>query len=327
LSKPWLVGDLGGTNTRFALADPSAGSLSSHLSVPTRTASTLSGLVGAFLEKRGGPAPTAACFACAGPIVGDRVSLTNADLEFSVEESRRELGLDRLLIVNDFAAIARAAPALTAADLFLLGDAVPSPSNGPSLVIGPGTGLGVAIVAPRPEGWVVIPGEGGHVAMSGLHEDELAVLRALRERYAFASAEMVLSGPGLTRLFEILSALRGQTYGEHLEPEIVVDRALVQGDETCLATLDMFCRILAVTAANAALTAGATGGVLLAGGILRRFPDFVKQGAFRARFEAHPQAGQYLRDIATAIVMMPEPGLLGAAHLLADDASWEARAR
>lgn len=157
--------------------------------------------------------------------------------------------------------------------------------------------------------------------MSGLQEDELAVLRALRSRYGFASAEMVLSGPGLTRLFEILSALRGQTYAERPAPEIVVDRALIEGEETCLAVLDMFCRILAVTAANAALTTGAVGGVLMAGGILRRFPQFVEQGAFRARFEAHPHAGPYLRDIATAIVMMPEPGLLGALNLLADDAA------
>jgi glucokinase len=316
-----VVGDLGGTNARFALANSRTRSLNDPLKMPTHSASTLAALVGEFLDKQGGPAPSAACFACAGPILGDRVALTNADLEFSVEESRRRLGLDRLLIVNDFAAIARAAPVLTASDLFPLGGAIPSPSDGPSVVVGPGTGLGVATVAPRSEGWVVIAGEGGHVAMSGLYDDELAVLRALRQRYGFASAEMVLSGPGMTRLFEILSASRGETNGERLGPEVVVDRALVEGDETCLAALDMFCRLLAVTAANAALTVSAVGGVFLAGGILRRFPRFVERGEFRARFEAHPQAARYLRDIATAIVMTPEPGLIGAMHLLADDAA------
>lgn len=318
MSDSWVVGDLGGTNARFALAN-STRSLYDPLTMPTHSASTLAALVGEFLDKQGGPAPSAACFACAGPILGDRVALTNADLEFSVEESRRHLGLDRLLIVNDFAAIARAAPALTASDLFPLGAAIPTPSDGPSVVVGPGTGLGVATVAPRSEGWVVIAGEGGHVAMSGLYDDELAILRVLRQRYGFASAEMVLSGPGISRLFEILSASRGDTNGERLGPEVVVDRALVEGDGTCLAVLDTFCRLLAVTAANAALTVGAVGGVFLAGGILRRFPRFVEHGEFRARFEAHPQAARYLRDIATAIVMTPEPGLLGAMHLLADD--------
>ena len=315
----WLVADIGGTNARFALADPATRRLTAERTLPTSSAPTLADLTRAYLASVGTEAVEAACFAIAGPVSGDRCSLTNADLDFSVEQARSELGLSTLLVVNDFAATARSIPELGPADLVQVGDARPQLERG-AVAVGPGTGLGVATILEADTGWRVLPGEGGHVALACLHEDELEVVRALRKRWGYASAEMVLSGPGLVRLYRALADVHGEspTPESEARPDLIVERALAATDDTSVATLAMFCELLATVAANAALTTGATGGVFLAGGIVKRFPDFLASSGFRERFTWHPHAGRYLEQIATVIVTAPEPGLLGAVHLLAD---------
>ena len=316
---PWLVADIGGTNARFALVDPETGRLSDELTLSTSSARTIVDLTQRYLALVGAGAIDAACFACAGPVAGDRCSLTNAALDFSIEQTRSELGLSSLLVVNDFAAVARSLPELGPDDLIQVGDVRPQLERG-AVAIGPGTGLGVAAVFPEDKAWRVRPGEGGHVALSCLHDDEFEVVRALRMRWGFASAEMVLSGPGLTHLYQALADVRGQRPAPVYEarPDLIVERALLRMDDTSVATLSMFCELLGTVAANAALTTGATGGVFLAGGIVKRFPQFLAESGFRKRFVWHPQAGSYLEQVATVIVTAPEPGLLGAAHVLAD---------
>jgi glucokinase len=308
------VADIGGTNARFALADPQTMELGAELTLPTRDARTLTGLAATYLRLTGAGPVDAACVAIAGPVGGDRCSLTNADLDFSIDETRSELGLSTLLVVNDFAAVARAVPELGPQDLFQVGDVRPDLTCG-AVAVGPGTGLGVATILPSGSGWNVLPGEGGHVALAGLHEDELEVVRALRKRWGYASAEMVLSGPGLVRLYE---ALDGGSCVSEARPDVIVERALSGADRTSVAALGMFCELLATVSANAALTTGARGGVFLAGGIVKRFPEFLARSGFRERFAWHPHAGTYLTQISTVIVTAPEPGLLGALHILAD---------
>jgi glucokinase len=316
---PWLVADIGGTNARFALADPRTRELTAELTLPTSDARTLVDLTTAYLQLTGAGPIEAACFAIAGPVSGDRCSLTNADLEFSIEETRAQLGFGALLVVNDFAAVARSMPELGPEHLLQVGDVRPDLARG-AVAIGPGTGLGVATVLPSDTGWSVLPGEGGHVALAGLHEDELEVVRELRKRWGYASAEMVLSGPGLTRLYETLVQVRGgaPVSDEESRPDLIVERGRAGTDDTSVAALSMFCELLATIAANATLTTGATGGVFLAGGIVKRFPEFLAASRFRERFVWHPQAGSYLEQVATVIVTATEPGLLGAVHVLAD---------
>jgi glucokinase len=317
-SRPgWLVADIGGTNARFALADPETGRLAAELTLPTSDARTLADLTRSYLASVNAGAVGAACFAIAGPVTGDRCSLTNAELDFSIEETREQLGLSTLLVVNDFAATARSIPELGPEHLFQVGDVRPHLPRG-GVAVGPGTGLGVATILPTTTGWRVLPGEGGHVALACLHEDELEVVRALRKRWGYASAEMVLSGPGLVRLYRALADVHGDEDVSEARPELIVERALSGTDDTCVATLAMFCELLATVAANAALTTGATGGVFLAGGIVKRFPEFLAGSGFRERFTWHPHAGRYLEQIATVVVRAPEPGLVGALHLLAD---------
>jgi glucokinase len=319
-NRSWLVADLGGTNARFAIADPGSGKVTDEAILPTGSASTLVELVERYLQQHPGTRPTAASVACAGPVIGDSCALTNAQIEFSIEATRDQLGLDTLLVVNDFAAVARAIPELQPGDFIQIGDGCLDVEPA-ALAIGPGTGLGVASVLRSGIGWHVLAGEGGHVALSALYEDEeLEVFRMLREEVGIPSAEMVLSGPGLTRLFLTLAHLRGHAVAAHeARPDWIVERACAGADEHCVATLELFCRILGTTAANAALTTGATGGVFLAGGIVRRFPDFLARSGFRERFVTHPDLGDYLERIGTAVVIAPEPGLVGALHLLLDE--------
>ena len=311
----WLVADIGGTNARFALADPQTRQLAAELTLSTGEATSLADLTRVYLAMTGAGPIEAACFAIAGPVSGDRCSLTNVDLEFSIEETRAELGFSTLLVVNDFAAVARSIPELGPQHVFQVGDVRPDLARG-AVAVGPGTGLGVATIVPSDTGWSVLPGEGGHVALAVLHEDELEVVRELRNRWGYASAEMVLSGPGLVRLYGALAGAR--TESGDVRPEVIVERALSGADHTSAATLGMFCELLATVAANAALTTGATGGVFLAGGIVKRFPEFLARSGFRERFTWHPHAGSYLARISTVIVTAPEPGLVGAVHVLAD---------
>jgi len=315
----WLVADIGGTNARFALADPQTRQLSHELTLPTSYAQTIVGLTDAYLALTGAGPIDAACFACAGPVSGDRCSLTNAAVDFSIEQTRAELGLSTMLVVNDFAAAARSIPELDSEHPIQVADVGPRLERG-AVAVGAGTGLGVATIFPDGSGWRVLPGEGGHVALSCLHDEELEVVRALRTRWGYASAEMVVSGPGLTRLFQTLVQIRGgrPVPENEARPDLIVERARSRTDETSVDTLSMFCELLATVAANVALTTGATGGVFLAGGIVKRFPDFLAESGFRERFTSHPHAGAYLEQIATVIVTTPEPGLVGALHVLAD---------
>jgi glucokinase len=318
----WLVGDIGGTNARFAHCAAGGGQLSDVATFDTASAATVVELIAGYLDSVAGEHVEAGSIACAGPIMGDRCSLTNSSLVFSIDETRRAIGLETLLVVNDFAAVARSVPQVPAAELLIIGDSSPR-RHRVAVAIGPGTGLGVATVFKSPSGvWTVLPGEGGHVALSALADDELEVVRELRRRFGFASAEMVLSGPGLTRLFTSLTRIHSWAPGVHEpSPQQIVEAACAGSDTHALACLEMFCALLGSVAANAALTAGADGGVFLGGGILKRFPDFLKQSSFRERFTSHPQAGEYLASIGTALITSREPGLVGAMHLLIDDSA------
>src|SRR4051794_34829816 len=120
-SRPWLLADLGGTYARFALADSHTRTLSNQVVLPTNSATTLVGLVDQYLKRQSEARPIAASIACAGPIVGDQCSLTNAQIQFSIEQTQEELGLDTLLVINDFAAVARAIPELRPEEIKQIG--------------------------------------------------------------------------------------------------------------------------------------------------------------------------------------------------------------
>jgi glucokinase len=312
---PWLVGDVGGTNARFALVEGPGAAPDRVRVLPTRDFTGLGEAAAAYLAEETAR-PAAACLAVAGPVGGGRYHLTNADWRpGEVAGVRDRLGLPVVEVVNDFAALAASLPLLGPDDLRPVGGAAPAPDGtAPLAVLGPGTGMGVAGLVPVPGGgWLPTPGEGGHVDAPAATDEEVEVVRLLRAECGAASAELLLSGDGLARLHRLLGAVRGTPAEPLTAAQIVAGR----DDPLCAGAVAAFCALLGSFAGNVALTLGARGGVYLGGGILPRIADTLAASDFRARFEAKPPVEDYLRAIPTALVVHPYPALLGAAAHLA----------
>lgn len=308
-----LIGDIGGTNARFAVADNGRYGRLSHVEV-ARFPSLHDALI-AYLD--GLPAasrPNSGALAIAGPVFGDRVALTNHGWSFSIAELKRGLGFASLDVVNDFAATAMSVPYLPQADVFGIGPDVPA-TAGPIAIIGPGTGLGVSTLVPnttrsKSNSWLLVPGEGGHVTLPATSQQEADIIGVLRARWGHVSAERALSGAGLVNLHDALCTLAGRT-PPAMTPAEVTDHAIRNTDATCVAAFGHFCAMLGTVAGDLALTTGATGGVYIAGGILLRFKKAFAASDFRRRFEDKGRFGDFLRGIPTRLILEESPALVG----------------
>jgi glucokinase len=241
--------------------------------------------------------------------------MTNNHWQFSIEATRQALGLDSLLMLNDWEAMAMAAPALNGRDLEQIGPGEPV-SNAPKGLIGPGTGLGVSsLVRSRQGDWVPIAGEGGHVSLSPTSEREADILRVLWQTYPHVSAERVISGRGLENLYRAICQLNG-TEPEALVAAQVSERGLAASDVACEEALACMCRLLGNAAANLALTLGARGGVYIGGGVIGRLGDYFARSGFRAAFEAKGRFASYMQRIPTYVIRAEQPALIGCAMAL-----------
>jgi glucokinase len=309
-----LVADIGATNARFGLLDAS-GHLLHTRTLPCADHATLEEAARAYLESAQPDAhPVEGAIAIAGPVTGDLLTMTNHPWTFSVKGTRDALGLDRLVVVNDFTAAAMGIPLLPEADRLKVGDgeAVAGEVIG---VIGPGTGLGVSGLVKGVTGWTALAGEGGHVTMAGVDDRESAVLSQLRQRFSHISAERVISGQGLVNLYGALMALQGRE-PEPLSPADVGTRGLDGSDPVCVEALEMFCGMLGTVAGNLALTLGARGGIYIAGGIVPRLGSFFTRSAFRERFVEKGRLRDYLAPIPTYVVIHELPAFLGLKAVL-----------
>jgi glucokinase len=316
-SGPWLVADVGGTNARFGWVDGGAGAAVQHIEkLPAAGHAGPADAVRTYLDsmrQRLGDAyrpPRRAAVAVATAISGDEVAFTNSHWRFSRRQLQTDLGLEALLVLNDFEALALSLPRLGPAQLRGHG-AVPQP-RGTLVVIGPGTGLGVGAVTQTAHGWVAIPGEGGHATLSAADDFDSALLQAARREFEHVSAERLLSGIGLPVLHRAVATVMARP-AEALAAEQIVERGLRGGDEVCERTIDSFCALLGSFAGNVALTLGARGGVYIGGGIVPRFGDRFFASRFRDRFESKGRFRGYLQDIPTALITDTLAALSGAA--------------
>ena len=310
---PLLLADIGGTNARFALdRDGEIEQIATLLVADYPTAAAA--LAAVLQELPADARPRAAAFACAGPVIEGAVSLTNSPWRLEALELERRFALERVLLVNDLAAVAWAVPHFRTDQLRAVGGGTPQTEQ-PSVVIGPGTGLGVAAFLPPP-GPRVISGEGGHATLAAADDREAEVLSRLRAELGHVSAERLLSGDGLIRLYETISAIDGTTAGPRTPAEIS-DAALAGRCPACRQALDMFCAMLGTFAGNLALTWGAKGGVYISGGIVPQIASDFAASGFRGRFEAKGRFRPYLAAIPTYLVLHPEPAFLGLSRLMA----------
>ncbi len=310
-----LVGDIGGTNARFAIL--------SGDNLPQQTATlrcsnyaSLTAAIGSYMETAQIASLHSAAIAVATPIVGDRVKLTNNQWSFSQSETRVRLGLDALYVVNDFTALALSVPYLEKHFLQKIGggDAREHAVLG---VIGPGTGLGVSGLIYAAGSWHALNSEGGHVSLGVRKPREIGVYELLNKQYGHVSAERFLSGPGLQNICAAIYQLDGLA-PKLLSPQEITQHGITGKDRVCREALDMFCDLLGSCAGNLALTLGSQGGVFIGGGIVPKLAEFFIQSGFRESFEAKGRMQSYLQRIPTYVITAPYPALTGVAQLLTE---------
>jgi glucokinase len=319
-----LIGDIGATNARFALLQD--GVPTSIKILPVASHASLHDAIQAYfagLDQSGQKRPRLGAVAVAGPVTGDFLSFTNHPWSFSISGLARDLDLDHLDVINDFVAVALAVPRIGPDSRRQIGVGEPV-AGAPVGIIGPGSGLGVSIVVPVDEcgstRWVPLSGEGGHVTLSPITEREIALVAWMhRTGRAHVSAEIFISGKGLTTLYSGLCALDGVAHPS-LQPADVSGRAIRGEDPIAVEAVDIFCGLLGTVAGNLALSAGARGGLYIAGGIVPKMGEFFDKSQFRPRFIAKGRMRSFLEPIPTYVVTEEFPAFLGLAELVESNA-------
>ncbi|WP_300390178.1 glucokinase [Henriciella sp.] len=322
MADPVLVGDIGGTNVRFAIARRGfAGHCTvSDVSVmPGDGFDKFDDALNTYCDHIGKTCPERALIALAGPVDEGHVKLTNRD--WIVDEKRLEAntGLKRVRLVNDYAAMARAIPELPESDFRLLQAGDPDESERePILVSGPGTGVGMATLIPvGTTNWRVLTGEGGHAAFAPFNDRERALAVKLEESHGYVSRELVLSGSGLNAVHKALCDIDGVEW-EELPPAEIMKRA-GQGDRICRDICEIRARGTLYALGDAALMNGTKGGVVVTGGVAERLADWLAAPEALERFNNRGPMSDYMHPIPIRLLLSGEAALVGAAALHFDE--------
>lgn len=313
-----LVGDIGGTNARFALADPTLGRPDLHAFTNLRCAdfASVDLALDAYLSSlTGRPRPTRAVIAVAGPVVDGAISFTNLGWRMSEGGLAKTLGFERVTLINDYAGLALAAPVLSGDDIHPIGPLRSGRADATIAILGAGTGFGASALVRDGRHEAIMSTEGGHIAFAPTGALEVEIWRILTHRFGRVSVERILSGPGLMNVYGALVEIEGKG-PPCITPDEVTRRADA-GQPLALRAVQIFCEILGSVAGDFALAYGAQGGVFIAGGVAPHFIDRLETSAFRERFEAKGRFEDYLRAIPTHVVMHPQAALLGAGRGLA----------
>jgi glucokinase len=317
--QPWLVADIGGTNARFGWVAAGEDTVSHIAKLPVADHDGPASAARAYLAGLAAQVgvahavPHKAALAVATAVHDDVVDLTNSHWRFSRAALAAELGLDALLVLNDFEALALSLPRLKPHQLRPHG-ALPV-GRGTLAVIGPGTGLGVGGVIETAHGWFALPGEGGHATLAPMDDFEGELLAAVRGEFPHVSAERLLSGIGLPTLHAGVARVTGVA-APALAAEAIVDRGVAGSDALARHTLEVFCSLLGGFCGNVALTLGARGGIYIGGGIVPRLGELFFASRFRERFEAKGRFRPYLEAVPTALITDTLAALGGAALAL-----------
>lgn len=309
-----VLADVGGTNVRFAVVAGGALGPIEHMAVGEHA--QFADALAAFLSHQPDRADIRrAIFGVAGVVEGGRCALTNNSWVVDAAELCARFGLSKVRLVNDFEALAWSLPHLARGDIRQIGGGQPMP-KAPMVVLGPGTGLGVAAYVPGETGATVLHSEGGHAtAPSGsLRED--AIIETLRRHYGHVSAERVLSGHGLEALYRAIASIDALAVPGRNAAEIT-DAALNGDCAASHAAVDTFCAILGDVAGNFALGFGAQGGVFLAGGIVSHLRDYLPRSQFRTRFDAKGRMRRYVEAIPAYLILREDPTFIGLRALAA----------
>ncbi|WP_336490372.1 glucokinase [Methylobacterium nigriterrae] len=326
---PVLVGDIGGTNARFALVEAKGAAPRLLSREATRQHPDPSSAIRAALAKGaakgaakgGGPAPRSAILAIAGRVDGPEVRLTNADWTIAGAQIGADFGLSSAVMVNDYVPVAAGAAGIAPDDLTPIGPHLEA-TGGARLVLGPGTGFGAAALVPYADRLAIVSTEAGHTDFGPTDAGEEAIWHALERVEGRVTVEALLSGPGLARLHAAVHHVRSGAPREKLDPAAVTEAGLSAEDPHAAETLDLFARFLGRACGDLALTFLATGGVYIGGGIAPRIVRVLRAGGFRAAFERKAPFEAMMRGIPTSVIAVHDPAFNGLAALASEGAAF-----
>lgn len=309
-----IVADIGGTNARFSRVCLTTLALDQVMVYPCADFASLSLALNYYREQTGLTTIRHVAVAIACPVTGDLVKMTNFHWQFSIAAVKAELELAEFIVLNDFTAVAMSLPAVADAELVKVGGGERDLTK-PMAVLGAGTGLGVAHLVPTAQGYLPLPGEGGHTDWTAQNEQEWAIQRYLAAHFGHVSPERLLSGPGLESLYLAIAAYRQQEVAPKSAADIGRD-ALAGSCALSQAVVQQFFAALGALAGDLALTLSTFGGVYVAGGITPKLLPLLQSSEFRSRFEAKGRFTAFNQRIPTYIVTAEQPGLLGCAVYL-----------
>jgi glucokinase len=317
--KTIATADVGGTHARFALAtidDGNVVELCEPVTVRTGEFASFQHAWQEFGRRIDQPLPSELSIAFAGPVGGEVLKLTNNPWVIRPSLMHEKLGVERFVIVNDFAAVAHAVAGLGSSDYrHVCGPERDLPETGIITIIGPGTGLGVASLLRRSGGYEAIATEGGHIDFAPLDSLEDRILQHLRENFRRVSVERLVSGRGLLNIYEALGTIENRPYTLRDEKDLWA-AALGGTDTLAAAALDRLCLTFGAAAGDYALAQGAHA-VVLAGGLGLRLADYLPRSGFRDRFIAKGRFERMMDEMPVKVIVHPQPGLFGAASAFA----------
>lgn len=321
-----LAGDVGGTKSNLGLFETADGGLRLVRSAKYHSPEFpgLPAVIDAFLAA-GPPVEgglQAACFGIPGPVIGNRASTPNLAWVVDGAQVASEAGVLTVALINDLVATAEGIPLLAQDEVAVLQAGTPQ-EDGNRVLIAAGTGLGMALIPRVGDRWVPVPSEGGHMDFAPRTEDEIGLLRHLRERFGRVSAERVVSGPGLYNVYQYLrdevhvpeSPRVREALGRGEDPARVIgEAALAEDCSLCSRSLEMFVAAYAASAGNLALLGTATNGVWLGGGIAPKILPRLKDGLFLQTFLAKGRFVPFLEKVPVRVILNDKAALLGAAR-------------
>ena len=311
--------DIGGTHARFAMAEVADGkviALGEAVTLKTAEHGSFQLAWQEFERLSGGALPPAVAIAVAGPVGGDIIRFTNNPWIIRPALIPERLGADKYVVVNDFAAVAHSvAQADDAHFIHVCGPDQPLPERGAISVVGPGTGLGVALLLRLEHGYHVQPTEGGHIDYAPLDRIEDQILAHLRKRHHRVSVERVVAGPGIVDIYETLGAIEGRAITRQ-EDKALWAAGMDGSDPLAAAAVDRFCLSLGSVAGDLALAHGSSA-LVLAGGLGYRIRDSLVASGFADRFVAKGRFEPLMAAMPVKLITHPQPGLFGAAAAFA----------
>lgn len=318
MGEQMIVGDVGGTNVRFAVASKCDGKveIEKFVKLPGDNFEAFDRALASYLETEDVNVRRA-CFAMAGPVKNEEVFLTNRQWHVASERLKAMFSFDDVRLINDFTAMARSVPEHESSSFeeVLPGTSLP---GYPIIVAGPGTGFGVATLLPTGEGtWRVITGEGGHIAFSPRDELEFDIASILVREQGYVSNEIVASGMGLEHVHKAFCEVFERPY-EEISPQAMRERA-DEGDEMFDKLIAMRANAVMGAVGDLALANGALGGIILAGGVTERIVDYLKCPEAISRFRDRGPMSDYLADCPIQLMHDPEAPLIGAAAYYAQE--------